>query len=62
MARSVPDEELQMQARPEETLKTLCKAVFWVSSPFGILIFVLPIRGKGLEASAFQRLQATSDL
>ncbi|MGD2104501.1 MAG: MFS transporter [Anaerolineae bacterium] len=32
----------------------LWKAVFWVSFPFGILSFVLPIYGKELGASALQ--------
>jgi len=36
------------------TLKTLWRAVFWVSFPFGILSFVLPIYGKELGASALE--------
>lgn len=36
------------------TLKTLWRAVFWVSFPFGILSFVLPIYGKELGATALE--------
>ncbi len=36
------------------TLKSLWKAIFWVSFPFGILSFVLPIYGKDLGASALE--------
>ena len=37
-----------------DTLKALWRAVFWVSFPFGILSFVLPIYGKELGASALE--------
>ena len=40
--------------RPQRTLKTVWRAVFWVSFPFGILSFVLPIYGRELGASALQ--------
>jgi len=36
------------------TLRNLWKAVFWVSFPFGILTFVLPIYGRQLGASALE--------
>ncbi|KPK93363.1 MAG: hypothetical protein AMJ88_08010 [Anaerolineae bacterium SM23_ 63] len=36
------------------TLRSLWKAIFWVSFPFGILSFVLPIYGKDLGASALE--------
>jgi len=36
------------------TLKTLWRAAFWVSFPFGILSFVLPIYGKELGATALE--------
>jgi len=36
------------------TLKILWRAVFWVSFPFGILSFVLPIYGKELGATALE--------
>ncbi|RLC89318.1 MAG: hypothetical protein DRI77_15830 [Chloroflexi bacterium] len=36
------------------TLKSLWRAVFWVSFPFGILSFVLPIYGKELGATALE--------
>ena len=36
------------------TLKNLWQAIFWVSFPFGILTFVLPIYGKQLGASALE--------
>ena len=36
------------------TLKVLWRAVFWVSFPFGILSFVLPIYGKELGATALE--------
>ena len=36
------------------TLKTLWRAVFWVSFPFGILSCVLPIYGKELGATALE--------
>jgi MFS family permease len=43
-----------MQSVPRKTLKSLWWAVFWVSFPFGILSFVLPIYGKSLGASALE--------
>ena len=36
------------------TVKALWRAIFWVSFPFGILSFVLPIYGKQLGASALE--------
>lgn len=42
------------QHAPRTTLTRLWRAVFWVSFPFGILSFVLPIYGKDLGASALQ--------
>lgn len=39
--------------RPQ-TLKNLRRAVYWVSFPFGILGFVLPIYGKEIGASAVE--------
>lgn len=36
------------------TSKMLWRATFWVSFPFGILSFVLPIYGKELGASALE--------
>jgi len=39
---------------PRRTLEMLWRAVFWVSFPFGILTFLLPIYGKELGASAMQ--------
>jgi len=36
------------------TLKMLWWATFWVSFPFGILSFVLPIYGKELGATALE--------
>jgi len=36
------------------TIKFLWQAVYWVSYPFGILHFVLPIYGKELGASAVE--------
>ena len=38
----------------QRTLNALWRAVFWVSFPFGILSFVLPIYGKGLGATALE--------
>ena len=38
----------------DPTLRNLWKAVFWVSFPFGILSFVLPIYGRQLGASALE--------
>ena len=37
-----------------DILKSLWRAVFWVSFPFGILTFVLPIYGEELGASALE--------
>ncbi|HEY73570.1 MAG: hypothetical protein DRJ03_24910 [Chloroflexi bacterium] len=39
---------------PHKTLTALWHAVFWVSFPFGILSFVLPIYGKELGATALE--------
>ncbi|MEE9514174.1 MAG: MFS transporter, partial [Anaerolineales bacterium] len=38
----------------DPTLRNLWKAIFWVSFPFGILSFVLPIYGRQLGASALE--------
>ena len=42
--------------RPTEprTARALWQAIFWVSCPFGILAFVLPIYGKELGATALE--------
>jgi len=42
------------QERTMTTLKTLCRAIFLISLPFGILSFVLPIYGKEIGANAIQ--------
>jgi len=39
---------------PRKTLTALWRAIFWVSFPFGILSFVLPIYGKELGATALE--------
>jgi DHA1 family multidrug resistance protein-like MFS transporter len=44
----------EIYSSSRKTLKSLWRAVFWVSFPFGILSFVLPIYGKELGASAMQ--------
>ncbi len=41
-----------MTRQPNHTLNNLRRAIFWVSFPFGILAFVLPIYGTELGASA----------
>jgi len=38
----------------ERNLKMLWQAIYWVSYPFGILTFVLPVYGKDLGASALE--------
>ncbi len=43
-----------MKQEARNTLKILWRAVFWVSFPFGILSFVLPIYGKELGATALE--------
>jgi MFS family permease len=45
---------LETHSSSPKTLESLWRAVFWVSFPFGILSFVLPIYGKELGASALQ--------
>jgi DHA1 family multidrug resistance protein-like MFS transporter len=50
----VTEESPGTGSQPRRTLKMLWRAVFWVSFPFGILSFVLPIYGKELGASALQ--------
>ncbi|UCF59845.1 MAG: MFS transporter [Anaerolineaceae bacterium] len=50
MDQETSTESLQRPA----TLRSLWKAIFWVSFPFGILSFVLPIYGKDLGASALE--------
>lgn len=42
------------QLRDQKTIKRLWWAVFWVSFPFGVLGFLLPIYGKQLGASALE--------
>ncbi|MEA3377207.1 MAG: MFS transporter [Chloroflexota bacterium] len=48
------DGRSETRSGPHSTLKTLWRAVFWVSFPFGILSFVLPIYGRELGASALE--------
>lgn len=48
------DETPQIETAKRSTRKQLWKAVYWVSYPFGILSFVLPIYGKELGASALE--------
>ncbi len=43
-----------MAKQPSQTLKMLWWATFWVSFPFGILSFMLPIYGKELGATALE--------
>jgi DHA1 family multidrug resistance protein-like MFS transporter len=43
-----------LSIRRSKPLKYLWRAIFWVSLPFGILSFVLPIYGKDLGASALE--------
>ncbi len=43
-----------MAKQLSQTLRTLWRAAFWVSFPFGILSFVLPIYGKELGATALE--------
>jgi MFS family permease len=45
---------LGMRSPWQKTLSSLWQTVFWVSFPFGILSFVLPIYSKELGASALQ--------
>jgi MFS family permease len=45
---------LETHPSSRKTLKSLWWAVFWISFPFGILSFVLPIYSKELGASALQ--------
>ncbi len=42
------------EPRGGRTLRNLWQAIFWVSFPFGILSFVLPIYGRELGATALQ--------
>jgi DHA1 family multidrug resistance protein-like MFS transporter len=39
---------------PSSTLRSLWRASFWVSFPFGVLAFILPIYGRELGASAVE--------
>ena len=48
---SQPDQPFAKQA---EALPTIRKSIFWISLPFGILGFVLPIYGKEIGAGALQ--------
>jgi DHA1 family multidrug resistance protein-like MFS transporter len=48
MSNHIPD------TSKDHALKMLWRAVFWVSFPFGILSFVLPIYGKELGATALE--------
>jgi len=50
----VKQEAQDTQQATCNTLKALWRAVFWVSCPFGILSFVLPIYGKELGATALE--------
>lgn len=43
-----------MQSSDQAIIKRLWWAVFWVSFPFGVLSFLLPIYGKELGASALE--------
>lgn len=40
--------------KPSAAFRRLWQAVFWVSFPFGVIGFVLPIYGEALGASAFE--------
>jgi len=42
------------QSRDQKTIKRLWWAGFWVSFPFGVLGFLLPIYGKQLGASVLE--------
>lgn len=48
------EESAGTRPQSRRTLKMLWRAAFWVSFPFGILSFVLPIYGKELGASALE--------
>ncbi len=49
------DKETSVKSFQETaTLESLWKSIFWISFPFGILSFVLPIYGKDLGASALE--------
>lgn len=43
-----------MNVAAERALRNLWRAIFWVSFPFGILSFVLPVYGRELGASAVE--------
>ncbi len=43
-----------MNGAAERALRSLWRSIFWVSFPFGILSFVLPIYGRELGASAVE--------
>jgi MFS family permease len=45
---------VEKHSSSRETLRSLWQAVLWVSFPFGILSFVLPVYSKELGASAVQ--------
>jgi MFS family permease len=44
----------QPKAEPAKALYTVRQSIFWISLPFGILGFVLPIYGKEIGAGALQ--------
>ena len=48
------EEAADAGVRARQTLSALSRAVFWVSFPFGMLSFVLPIYGRELGASALE--------
>lgn len=43
-----------MNLAAEQALRSLWRSIFWVSFPFGILSFVLPIYGRELGATALE--------
>ena len=48
---SLPDHPIAEQTG---ALRTIRQSIFWISLPFGILGFVLPIYGKEIGAGALQ--------
>ena len=44
----------QLRSTNSPTHKSLWRAIYWVSFPFGIISFVLPIYGRDLGASALE--------
>jgi MFS family permease len=47
-------EIIEREQSQERVISNLWKAVFWISFPFGVLTFLLPIYGKELGASALE--------